>query len=226
MNSIVFLTFVLLSLIQPVWSFQYEEELFFDDMGEGILTLSGMYPKSSSGRVLTLSADSLASQFEKVPGIRVLECRNIVDGDQAGITMKLQFDSFEGLSRLSEIGGFAGFIGQFSFMETVGKKREFRRVVDLSKGVFGHIVSEESPAASGSYNTHFPAAVIAANTASENIRHNENTIHWSFRNRFQNTGHFVMSAEIANPVRNRYYSILLLGCAIAIILTMVVFSRK
>ena len=170
----------------------YEEELWVQRDGSGRVhsrvILSKMLVAILKNRNQSSDLEgALADRFKGIDGLRVGEARTYRKSGRLILSIKVDFDSWKRLTGIQrgEEEGAADFWGVASLGQDEEGRLVFTRTVQMGNAD----PEEENPFGAGliqamfsgyswKYTVHFPAAVVSANAAEEDIDMESNTVTW------------------------------------------------
>jgi hypothetical protein len=213
------LLFLLLLPLLLVGCINYSEEAWLNADGSGKISMEISTSQqlialmSQQGNGNPFSQEEVAKPFTGVKGIKLGEVKSYPkDGNQVAV-VNFEFSSLQALQSVKDGNGAPGFLGKISF--TKNKKGQLIFSREIEKMKLGNTADAEqtdsdsdlagqmSAAMLAGYNwkykVHFPASVVSANTAKENIDARTNTVVWEIPLSSIAQGSQTMTATIKAP---------------------------
>jgi hypothetical protein len=146
----------------------------------------------------------------------------------------------EALRNVKNLDGTPSFLGQINFGKNKKGQLVFSRTIDKidlgqkeEAGEENDLAGQMSAAMLSGYNwkytIHFPAKVIGANTANENINANTNTVIWEIPLSTFSQGPQTLTATIQAPIPWALIIIIIVAAAIVVVviaLAILKFAKK
>lgn len=223
---------------------EYEEEVWINADGSGKIHFEIAVP-SMMAQKMTEGDDGLAKLYgdlqnakERFAAVDGLEAEEVKTYEKAGkviLSVRLQFDSWDRLGKLQDkpdsLRG-KGVLGEVSLSEDESGNIVFKREVGVENPNAGTEENEMAQALvqgllsnyTWSYTLHFPATVVSANAAEEDIDRESNTVTWEFGLASITNGPVVMEATLEPPSGVYWY--LVLGVLLVLIIAFVLRRSK
>jgi lipopolysaccharide export LptBFGC system permease protein LptF len=192
------LLFLLLLPLLLIGCINYSEETWIHSDGSGKIAMeistSEQFAALMAGQSGSdpFSPKELAQPFKGVKGIQLKNVKTFHKNGNIIAAVNFEFSSLDAFNRIKNGSSSPGFLGQISLSKDKKGRFIFTRTIDkmeLSQGKEkGEADSNDNLAGNMSaallsgytwkYTVHFPAKVLNANTANDNINGQTNTVTW------------------------------------------------